>query len=47
MTGRRGVTLPIDREKVAEEIGSLGRSDRRGIVSRPERIAAGWHQRGA
>jgi hypothetical protein len=35
---RRGVNLPVDWENVAEEIESLGRSDRRGITSRLETI---------
>lgn len=34
----RGVNLPIDWENVAEEIESLGRRDRTGIVSRLETV---------
>ncbi len=35
---RRGVNLPVDWEHVAEEIESLGRSDRRRVESRLERL---------
>ena len=36
---RVGVNLPVDWENVAEEIESLGRSDRREITSRLATIA--------